>query len=89
MLITARSFATTQRPHSYKFTLVDKTVLSSARLLSVAQDAIFYYCTHAHTQSRSQTKDHSRWSGSKTSGHVKSRFGAVFSRSSCQGICRR
>ena len=40
MFITARSFATTQRLHSYKFTLVDKTVLSSARLLSVAQDAI-------------------------------------------------
>jgi len=36
MLITARSFTTTQRLHSYKFILVDKTVLSSARLLSVA-----------------------------------------------------
>ena len=33
MLITARSFITTQRLHSYKFTLVDKTVLSPARLL--------------------------------------------------------
>ena len=33
MFITARSFATTQRLHSHKFTLVDKTVLSSARLI--------------------------------------------------------
>ena len=32
MLITARSFTTTQRLHSYKFILVDKTVLSSANL---------------------------------------------------------
>ena len=31
MLITAQSFATTQRLHGYKFTLVDKTVLSSVR----------------------------------------------------------
>ena len=36
MLITARSFTTTQRLHSYEFISVDKTVLSSARLLSVA-----------------------------------------------------
>ena len=36
MLITARSFTTTQHLHSYKFTLVDKTVLSSGQLLSVA-----------------------------------------------------
>ena len=36
MLITAQSFTTTQRLHSYKFILVDKTVLSSANLLSVA-----------------------------------------------------
>ena len=42
MLITAQSFATTQHLHNYKFTLVDKAVLSSARLLCVAQDAIFY-----------------------------------------------
>ena len=35
MLITARNFTTTQRLHGYKFTLVDKTVPSSARLLSV------------------------------------------------------
>ena len=33
MLITAQSFTTTQRLHGYEF---DKTVLSSARLLSVA-----------------------------------------------------
>ena len=30
MLITAQSFTTTQRLHSYKFTLVDKVVNSSA-----------------------------------------------------------
>ena len=42
MLITVQSFATTQRLHNYKFTLVDKAVLSSARLLCVAQDTIFY-----------------------------------------------
>ena len=41
MLITVRSFTNTQRLHSYKFILVDKTVLSSANLLSVAWDAIF------------------------------------------------
>ena len=43
MLITAQIFTTTQRLHSYEFTLVDKTVLlnfSSAWLPSVVQDAI-------------------------------------------------
>ena len=36
MLITARGFMTIQHLHSYKFTLVDKTVHSSAWLLSIA-----------------------------------------------------
>ena len=35
MLITVRSFTTTQCLHSYKFTLVDKAVHSSAWLLSI------------------------------------------------------
>ena len=38
MLITVWNFKTTQHLYSYKFTLVDKAVLSFARLLS---DAIF------------------------------------------------
>ena len=49
MLITARSYPTTQRPHSYKFILVERAVHSIAQLLSVAWDAIFKCCTHAHT----------------------------------------
>ena len=36
MLTTVRSFTATQRLHSYEFIPFDKTVLSSARLLSVA-----------------------------------------------------
>ena len=40
MLTTAQNFTTTQHLQSYKFTLFDKTVLSSAQLLSVALDAI-------------------------------------------------
>ena len=51
MLITARSFTTTQRLHSYKFTLVDKAVHRSAGLLSIAQDAIFYNVVRMHTRS--------------------------------------
>ena len=35
MLITVRSYTTTQRLHSSKFTLVDRAVHSTARLLSV------------------------------------------------------
>ena len=49
-----------------------KAIHNTLRLLSVAEDAIFKFCTHAHTKSRSQTKDHGHWSGSEStqaSGH--------------------
>ena len=41
ILVTVRSFMTTHRLHSLQFTLVDKVVLSSARLLSIDWDTIF------------------------------------------------
>ena len=37
MLITARSYTTTQRLHSSKFTLVDRAVHSTGRLLSLCR----------------------------------------------------
>ena len=51
ILITARSFTTTQHVHSYQFTLVDKAVLSSARLLSVAPSIV------SHSQTLTQKKN--------------------------------
>ena len=46
-LTIAWSFTVTQRLHSYQFTLVNKAVLSSARLLSVAY-SVGCHCMHAY-----------------------------------------
>ena len=50
MLITARSSTTTQRLCSFKFTLVDKAVHSTARLLSVCRTLFSnFVCMHARS----------------------------------------
>ena len=56
---------------------------------AVVKDAIFKFCTHAHTKSRSQAKYHAHWSGNNTSaqGNGTTRAaGTVSSRSSGQGL---
>ena len=60
-----RSFPTTQRLHRLKFTLVNKS-LSQHSVVAVRYDAIFSFCTHAHTKPRSQVKYHAHWSGNDT-----------------------
>ena len=52
----------TRRLHSFKFTLVNKTQRSLAAVRCVGRH--FQICTKFCT--RSQTKDHGHWSGSKT-----------------------
>ena len=71
MLITARSSTTTQRLHSFKFTLVNKSHSQHSEAAVRCLGRHFYFCTHAHTKSRSQTKDHGHWSGSETSTQAK------------------
>ena len=44
-----------------------KAIHNSLWLLFVVKDAIFKFCTHAHTKSRSQAKYHAHWSGNDTS----------------------
>ena len=94
--ITARSFTITQRLYSYKFILVDKTVLSSARLLSVARTP-FSNVESMRTRSLvPKPKTTVIGLGARLL-YVKSRveygwyvhdpFGS--SRNSCQGLCRR
>ena len=75
MLITARSSTTTQRLHSFKFTLVNKSHSQHSEAAVRCLGRHFIICTHAHTKSRSQTKDHSHWSGSETS--PKTNFACV------------
>ena len=76
MLITARSFTTTQRLHRYKFTLVESIKLFSALPvpgccpLRRTPFLMLYACAHVVSF---PTKGHSHWSGSETSAHVKSR----------------
>ena len=43
-----------------------KAFHNTLSLLSVVKDAIFSFCTHAHTKSRSQVKYHAHWSGNDT-----------------------
>ena len=71
MLITARSSTTTQCLHSFKFTLVNKSHSQHSEAAVRCLGRHFKFCTHAHTKSRSQTKDHGRWSGSETSTQAK------------------
>ena len=68
MLITALSFTTTPRLHSFKFTLFKNAVHSTACRWVGRHFLNFYAC---HMQSRSQTKDHGHCSGNKTSAHTK------------------
>ena len=48
-----------------------KAMHNTLWLLFVVKDAIFKFCTHAHTKSRSQAKYHAHWSGNNTSAQGK------------------
>ena len=73
MLITARSFRTIQCLHSYKFTLVNKTVLSSARF-RLLRKTPFSNIVHMRTRSLvPKPKTTVIGLGARQVAHVKSR----------------
>ena len=56
MRITVDSSITTQRLHSFKFTLVNKSHLQHCGCCSLRRTPFSKLCTHAHVKSRSQAK---------------------------------
>ena len=76
-LILARNGCSLQRAASQPLTVFIasnspiKAIHNTLWLLSVVKDAIFEFCTHAHTKSRSQAKYHAHWSGNDTSAQGK------------------
>ena len=72
MLVTVCSFKSLSDPiASNLYTVVKKTVHSTAWLLSVVKDAVLDL---VHMQSRSQTNNHGHWFVNKTSPHMKLRI---------------
>ena len=63
--------------HSFKFTLVNMSHSQHSEAASCRLGRHFLICMHAHMKSRSQTKDHGHWSGSKTSTQAKSPAGST------------
>ena len=74
-LILARNGCSSQRAASQSLSVFIasnspwsiKAIHNTLWLLCVVKDAIFKFCTHAHTKSRSQAKYHAHWSGKDTS----------------------
>ena len=67
MLITVRSFTTTQRLHSYKFTLVDKTFSALPGCCPLRRTPFSNLVRMRNmAQSRSKTKDYNLVAGSET-----------------------
>ena len=73
-LILARNGCSSQRTASKPLSIFIasnspwsmKAIHNTLWLLFVVKDAIFQFCTHAHTKSRSQAKYHVHWSGNDT-----------------------
>ena len=78
-LILARNGCSSQRAASQPLTVFIasnspwsiKAIHNTLWLLFVVKDAIFRFCTHAHTKSRSQDKYHGHWFGNDTSAQRK------------------
>ena len=78
-LVSARNGCSSQRAASQPLTVFIasnspwsiKAIHNTLWLLFVVKDAIFKFCTHAHTKSRSQAKYHAHWPGNDTSAERK------------------